>query len=156
MALSDREGMAELIIPRSSHGYSNQTASLNPRKRTEDAGIVTVPQRKLDSFGFTNVGFIKIDVEGFEQAVLEGARETIMRERPVIQVELEEQHTGLPIAQSFAQLEGFAMQGFFLRDGKLLPLCAFDAAANRAAFGTRGYINNFIFRPNDWTGPRWE
>jgi FkbM family methyltransferase len=156
MALSDREGMAELIIPRSRHGYSNQTASLNPRKRTDDAGIVAVPQRRLDSFGFNNVGFIKIDVEGFEQAVLEGARETIMRERPVIQVELEEQHTGRAIEQSFAQLREFGMDGFFLRAGKLVPLSAFDAAANLAAFGGRGYINNFIFRPKEWTGPSWD
>jgi FkbM family methyltransferase len=156
MALSDREGMAELIIPRSSHGYSNQTASLNPRKRNEGAGIVAVPQRRLDSFGFNNVGFIKIDVEGFEQAVLEGARDTIMRERPVIQVELEEQHTGRPIADSFAQLEGFAMDGFFLRDGKLRPLAAFDAEANRKAFRGPDYINNFIFRPKAWSGPSWD
>src|SRR5207248_7399441 len=107
IALSDREGMAELIVPRSSHGFSNQTASLNPRKRTATAGIVSVPQRRLDSFGFTNVGFIKFDVEGSEQAGLDGARETIMRERPVIQVELEEQHTGKPIDEAFAQLEAF-------------------------------------------------
>jgi FkbM family methyltransferase len=151
VALSDRAGTAELIIPKSSHGYSNQTASLNPRKRTETAGIVAVPQRTLDSYGFANVGFIKIDVEGFEQAVFAGARETIMRERPVIQVELEEQHTGKKIEDLLAGVLAFGMDGFFLKDGVLRPLADFDPEQNRKAFQSgryhTGYINNFIFKP---------
>jgi FkbM family methyltransferase len=44
--------------------------------------------RPIDSFGFTNVSLIKIDVEGFEDAVLEGARLTIARSRPVIIIEI--------------------------------------------------------------------
>lgn len=35
--------------------------------------------RTLDSFNLTNIGFIKIDVEGFEKEVLEGALETIKK-----------------------------------------------------------------------------
>ena len=38
---------------------------------------VEVPLRTLDSFGFSNIGMIKMDVEGFEPKVLEGARETL-------------------------------------------------------------------------------
>jgi len=60
-------------------------------------GITEVPQpgqptmtaevRKLDSYEFEGVGLIKIDVEGDELAVLEGAEQTIAREQPVIIVE---------------------------------------------------------------------
>ena len=38
----------------------------------------------LDSYHFTDVSFIKIDVEGHELSVLEGAKQTILRERPAI------------------------------------------------------------------------
>ncbi len=148
VALSDSVGTAELIVPMHGGGYSNQTASLNPRKRNDGARSVRVAQRTLDSYGFNNVGFIKIDVEGFESAVLTGARETILRERPIMQIELEEQHTGRDIAESIKQVTDFGMDAFFLRDGNLRPISEFDPVANRAALAPRiGYINNFIFKP---------
>ena len=43
--------------------------------------------RTLDSFGFTEVDFIKIDVEGLELEVLKDGIETIKRNRPVITTE---------------------------------------------------------------------
>ncbi len=46
-----------------------------------------VPMRRLDSFGFEDVDFIKIDVEGFERAVIEGGERTIRTWRPNIVVE---------------------------------------------------------------------
>ena len=149
VALSDATGTAELIVPMYRGGFSNQTASLNPRKRNEGARSVKVPQRTLDSYGFTNVGFIKIDVEGFERAVLTGARATIIRERPTLQVEIEEQHTGETVAKSIEQLTDMNMEAFFFRDGALRPFAAFDEAANRVAIKTPAYINNFIFKPRE-------
>lgn len=50
-------------------------------------GDYTVPVRTLDSYAFDNVGFIKIDVEGFEEQVLRGGRETILRNKPVMYIE---------------------------------------------------------------------
>ncbi len=44
--------------------------------------------RTIDSFGFSNVSLIKIDVEGHEAQVLKGAQETIRRWHPVILVEI--------------------------------------------------------------------
>jgi FkbM family methyltransferase len=44
--------------------------------------------RTLDSFELTNVSVIKIDVEGFEDFVLDGARATIARSRPILIVEI--------------------------------------------------------------------
>ena len=46
-----------------------------------------IPMVTLDSLQLTEVDFIKIDCEGYEENVLRGAVETIERDRPVIIVE---------------------------------------------------------------------
>ena len=48
---------------------------------------VTVPQKTLDSYNFTDVDVVKIDVEGYELQVLEGATNTIDSNRPIVQIE---------------------------------------------------------------------
>jgi len=47
----------------------------------------TIPLQTLDEYHFQNVDIIKIDVEGYEIPVLEGARQTIIESRPLIQIE---------------------------------------------------------------------
>lgn len=42
----------------------------------------------LDSFNYENVSFMKIDVEGHENEVLDGAKQTILKSKPVIIVEI--------------------------------------------------------------------
>lgn len=56
-------------------------------KRNTGYERVSVPQHTLDSFCFEDVDFIKIDVEGYELLVLEGADKTIANNRPIVQVE---------------------------------------------------------------------
>ena len=91
-ALSCDEGEATLYIPSSSRGveYSGW-ASLDRKTLPATATAIrtkTVKSKSLDSFAFGNVAFIKIDVEGHELQVLEGAVETIARFRPNIMVEV--------------------------------------------------------------------
>jgi FkbM family methyltransferase len=45
----------------------------------------------LDSLGLTQVSFIKIDAQGSELEILQGARQTIFTARPVIFIEIEEE-----------------------------------------------------------------
>ncbi len=44
--------------------------------------------KTLDSFNFTNVSLIKIDVEGLEIDVIEGSKDTIARYKPILLVEI--------------------------------------------------------------------
>lgn len=50
-------------------------------------GTIEVPAVTLDSLGFRDVTLLKLDVENHEAAVLDGARETIEREHPLILIE---------------------------------------------------------------------
>ena len=56
--------------------------------------------RALDSFNFTDVDYIKIDVDGFEVPVLQGAQETLKRNNPVINIEMKERKRPKIVAES--------------------------------------------------------
>jgi len=61
-------------------------APRTPKQRKRQTLPVEV--KTIDSYLFQDVGFIKIDVEGYERFVLEGAQATIQRCRPTIQLEI--------------------------------------------------------------------
>jgi FkbM family methyltransferase len=86
-ALSHMDGAAHLHIPFGRHSRPDHLIG-SLRGRTDGGILIEVPLRTLDSFNFENVSFIKIDVEGSELDVLEGARRTISRDRPNLLVEL--------------------------------------------------------------------
>jgi FkbM family methyltransferase len=54
-----------------------------------DNGYNLVNVNTLDSFNFENVSVLKIDVQGYEPKVLDGAKETILKNKPVIFIEVE-------------------------------------------------------------------
>jgi FkbM family methyltransferase len=53
-----------------------------------ESETITVPGVALDNENHTNVGFIKVDVEGYELDVLQGATKLIERDRPTMMVEV--------------------------------------------------------------------
>ena len=52
------------------------------------AGSEKVVLKTLDSFHLDNISFIKVDVENYEEAFLDGAKETIARCKPVMLIEI--------------------------------------------------------------------
>jgi len=64
----------------------------NPRTNIKNLGRRTTPceQRTLDSYAFEDVDFVKIDVEGYELFVLQGAEQTLENNRPLLQLEIVE------------------------------------------------------------------
>ncbi|MEA2937228.1 MAG: hypothetical protein QOC56_732 [Alphaproteobacteria bacterium] len=89
VALSNREGSATLHVPRTEKGAAlHLLGNLGDIYATPERLGLAVRLATLDQFGFQNVGFIKIDVEGSEMDVIEGAKDTIARQRPTLLVEL--------------------------------------------------------------------
>ena len=83
----------------------------------------TVPRRTLDSFAFPVVDFLKIDCEGYELRVLEGARETLARCRPTVIVEQKPGHgtkydlddtEGVRFLQSLGAVRRDGIQGDYI------------------------------------------
>ncbi len=146
LALSNANGRAQLGVPRMAKGYSNQGASLDHQKVGPSHGEVEVETRRFDDEGLDDIGFIKIDVEGHEFAVLAVAREMIARDRPTLLIEIEEVHNRMPIEESLARAARLGYDGFALIGGALKSLAFFDPEANhRSAARREDYVFNFLF-----------
>lgn len=152
-ALSDYSGECELRIPEDEPGGAT-IESLNLLEEAQDYTNIKktlVPVKRLDEFGFNNIGFIKIDVEGHEESVVSGALETIKRSRPNFLIEIEERHHTRALEKVALILKELNYLGFFLKDGRMRSLVDFDQDRHQSFeninyFGKNGeYINNFIF-----------
>ena len=85
IALSDFAGKS--TMPRIRYGEKGNYGGLALGQRSE-LGTITVDCNMLDNIVLAErIGFIKIDVEGHETAVLRGARQTILRNRPIMYIE---------------------------------------------------------------------
>lgn len=149
IALSDCPGRAELSIPRSPRGYSNQHGSLSGRwAEGAEFGVVDVETACLDDLDLPPCGLIKIDVEGHELAVIDGARRMIARDRPTLLVEIEERHSSGSIEASITHIEALGYRMAVMKAGALQDGAAFDPQSDhRDRVEQPGYIFNFIFRP---------
>jgi len=148
LALSNATGTAELLVPKRKRGYSNQGASLSATKVSGAHGTLRVETARLDDLGIANVGFIKVDVEGFEQEVLEGARQTLLRDRPNLLIEMEEKHTRASLSEMVSQVCAYGYRCYALRHGTLAPFGRIDIERHhRNPPSRRDYIFNFIFLP---------
>ena len=151
VALGDHPHTATLHVPKISGRVVPARASLEPIGA--DAQCYSVEVRTLDSFNFDDVAVIKIDVEGRELDVLHGARETVMRCRPMLLLEIEQRHLRVPMRDVFAAVTDMGYAGsFLLPHVGAMPLHEFDPSAHQPADNADRphalYVNNFIFSPN--------
>jgi FkbM family methyltransferase len=90
VAVGDQNDVTLNIVDHSEHGGHNHIETSHNSKLRTHQTLVPVTMRTIDSYGFNDVDFIKIDVEGAELGVLRGATETIKRCRPAVQMEIME------------------------------------------------------------------
>ena len=155
IALSDKAGEATLRMIVNDSGRSTIEASNDlSDDKTEKTGI-KVEIRKLDDFNYNNIGFIKIDVEGHELAVLHGARETIKKNLPSLLIEIEDRHKANAVKDVPAFLKELDYSCFFILNGQLKAIEEFIPSIHQDSnnigsyldgYTRKGiYINNFIF-----------
>ena len=90
VALSNRTGHAELRVPVRKGVEENGLTTMEEHNHLQDGDTIRTVKcqvDRLDNIIQEPVGFIKIDVEGHEISVLEGATATIRASRPVLLVE---------------------------------------------------------------------
>lgn len=151
VALSDTEGSILIYTPIINgivqYGHTSLSVPEGPNVKKE------VEVKRLDDYGYKDVDFIKIDVEGNEIKVLEGALKTIKDNMPNILIEIEQRHLekGRSIEDIFNKILDQGYSGFYLRDRKLAPISTFsydkDQLQKLDVTHTDQYINNFIFMP---------
>jgi FkbM family methyltransferase len=129
MALGAKAGTVKLCNYGGNSVYNNILVSGKEDARKKLHNYEEVEMRTLDSFKFKNVDIIKIDTEGFEFPVLQGAVKTIKKYKPIIQVETIPGHHKFGVTvdeiQSFIVKLGYRVtdnQGKSLPSKKWVPL----------------------------------
>ncbi len=158
IALSNKSGEANFNIPITGNLEIDKCGSLTEHSNTEsslfDYKTFSVKTNQLDEYKHHNIGFIKIDVEGHEESVIEGAVELLKNQRPNLLIEIEQRHTDKDIFEIFSKILSLGYNGYFFFKGKLRPLNEFSKEIhqqpknliNPSSLGTT-YVCNFIFKP---------
>jgi FkbM family methyltransferase len=154
-ALSDRPGTATINIPIDDW---DSTARLDLVASTAAGDCQQwreqqVTLMRLDDIVSEPIGFVKIDVEGHELEVLEGAKDAITTNKPALLIEVEERHRTGSCDAVAALLLSYGYRGYFVFRGAVRPIHEFSARTHQvqSLIGTgdrsnySDYINNFIF-----------
>lgn len=150
VALSDDCGEVELRVPRNSACRSTIEPA-NTLEQDDEVETVRVRRARLDDYAERRFGFVKIAVEGHEEAVLRGSLRVLRRDRPSLLIGIEERHNAGALQRVRSMLSDFGYMGYFLHERRLRPLAHFDAATLQRRDHIRGdrkiglYVNKFLF-----------
>jgi FkbM family methyltransferase len=160
IALSREPGAIELHVPVVEGVPVTGCATIAPAAAAiyGERRTVSVRMDTLDNVYRGDAGFIKIDVEGHQQAVLDGAIETFRRCRPKAVVEIIEDLSPGGVGQATVFFNALGYRGFFIHRADLHPIAdfspqIFQRGENRPgllahpAEDRADYLYNFIFLP---------
>jgi FkbM family methyltransferase len=151
-ALSDRAGVAKMRFDPNNTGIGTiePANSLTNNPGVREVVELDVVVKTLDSLALSEVGFIKIDVEGHEPAVLRGAKNLLNAHRPVLLMELELRHNPTAFEEVWGLLEPLGYQMKCCTQAGLQP--ADRAHIAKLQMGrpeiNPGYVHNFVFVPS--------
>ena len=147
-ALSNQNKTINLKIPiRNSNSnkeifeeyYEMGKATIHNENNVENYENFEIQTKKIDELSFDNkISFIKIDVEGHELEVIEGAKNTIKRDKPVLLVEIEKQYTKKEVAESINFINSLGYKSYFFNKKDL---------KSTTELNNLDLFNNFIFFP---------
>jgi hypothetical protein len=135
------------------------TLSVAKRRERLYTDVVAVEKARLDDTlgaDVARVRFLKVDVEGHEDALLEGAERTLTEARPLILIEVEQRHRDAPVSQTFDRLFALGYTGFAVRKSSLVSLDDFDLQRDQLnhlrldeleAIVPPEYVHDFVFVP---------
>jgi FkbM family methyltransferase len=154
-AVSDQAGRTLLAIPLREDGtpavQGASVAADNLELRNRPVRTIPCDLVRLDDAVSEPVGFIKIDVEGHELAVLQGARRILEHDRPLLLIESARVLNSEAPDHVFRLLGEHGYEGVFLFGGRMTSIRAFDPAAHQRLRPDGGvadpYVWNFIFLP---------
>ena len=150
VALSNRTGNVYIKIPFRNKSilksnfedyYEGGLATIHPDNELEQKSFekFTTKCNILDNFKFNEkIGFIKIDVEGHEQFILEGAVNTINKDKPNLLIEIEKKHRSDSVEKTFKYLKNLGYDAYTFQNNKLSLLTNLN---NRNSV-------NYIFKAN--------
>jgi FkbM family methyltransferase len=159
-ALGDADGTITLTLPVLDGVPQEQWASTAKGYAGLDARVTeqrhSVPLRRLDGLGVIDLTAVKLDAEGGEYEVLRGARDTLLRCRPILSIEIEERHRPGSTWAVPAFLDALGYDAFWEFWGDWQPMASFDratmqrASPNPAVFeASDPYVFVFYFLPRE-------
>jgi FkbM family methyltransferase len=155
LAMSNKEGVQQFKIPFVNGVIDKSLSTLEVKsiEKNETKQIIyEVRTSTIDTFTKVHNVFpnlIKIDVEGHEQHVLEGARSYIEKHLPQLIIEIEQRHhPNTPVDKVFNDLIHLGYHCFYFSK-TTNSILSYDNKMhllnNIAYFGTKDYVNNYIF-----------
>lgn len=148
-AVSAETGKAVLSIPyNSGHPSSPCATIIESHMNFRISAREEVSTVSLDTYCSRQgivPDFLKVDVEGNELSVFQGAEKILRSCKPKILFECEARFVGeAKVYETFSFLQSLGYEGYFIQGAEMLPIKNFSVTKHQAS--TKGcYCNNFIF-----------
>lgn len=156
VALSDSEGVEKFEVNLISPGLSRLVKGSKTKLFSK---VIDVKVQTLDSYNLRNISAIKIDVEGNELFVLNGAKNTLKKERPVVLCESEGRWSDRSPHGVFEFFNDLFFDGYFFWEKKRMPISEFKVQIHQNPANApsqfsgwsreKPYVNNFLFIPRN-------